>query len=413
MASIVARSAGSAGERSRRALSRLRRTCERDRGRDRVHGSRHACSGSFGGRPLAERSAGHLRQARLGGRAEAVASASSGSDTDHVPVLMNEVLRSFEGSALRVFVDATLGAAGHAAKILQHHPEIELYVGIDADPTALALARRNLAPEFGHKIELVHGNFRQYASLVEGALRARGMEPGVDGILADLGVSSMQIDQDERGFSFMRDGPLDMRMDPGAPLSARDVVNSYSEEALGRIFRDYGEERFWKRLARAVAAARQDDSIETTAQLAEIISRNTRIVPKSKGRKGGRGIHPATRVFQAIRIEVNGELEAIDTALPRMVDSLNPRGRIGIISFHSLEDRRVKKAFYRLSGRGESTDMRSLTKMERYTGITPGEEQKERPTLTLPRRKPFVASEEEIEVNPRSRSAKYRCAEKV
>ncbi|QDZ19182.1 ribosomal RNA small subunit methyltransferase H [Chloropicon primus] len=329
----------------------------------------------------------------------------------HVPVLLREVLQSFEGKALRVFVDATLGAAGHAANILQQHPELELYVGIDADPAALELARKRLQPKFGSKVELVHGNFRQYESLVSGRLRERGFQGGVDGILADLGVSSMQIDRDERGFSFMRSGPLDMRMDPDSPVSAWEVVNRYSEQELGRILRDYGEERLWKRIARSVVTVRAERSIDTTLQLAELISNTTRSARKKKA-KGVKSIHPATRAFQAIRIEVNSELEAIDTALPAMIDSLNPGGTIGVISFHSLEDRRIKKTFSRCSGRVEGRGDR-VSKLERYTGVRAPDEEEEEVTLRLRRRKPFVAEEEEAETNPRSRSAKYRYAEKV
>ena len=371
------------------------------------------------------------------------------SSSPHVPVLLEEVVKSFEGCELRVFVDATLGAAGHAYSILQAHPEIELYIGIDTDPTALALAEQRLQP-FRPKLRLIHGNFRQFKSLVADVLREEegkgkkgGSEVGeigtfsssegkggVDGILADLGVSSMQIDTDHRGFSFMREGPLDMRMDPEAPLSAWNVVNHYSEQELGRIFRDFGEERHWRKLARAVVSARAEASIDTTSQLAEVISNNSRRnfrKGKGKGKGKGKAIHPATRVFQAVRIEVNGELEAIDSGLPPMVDFLNSGGRIGVISFHSLEDRRIKRAFMDYSGRGSegSEQFQSVSKLERYTGVSPFEGERETESgdkengrtrqtcLRMPRRKPVVASEQEAELNPRSRSAKYRCAEKL
>lgn len=374
-----------------------------------------------------EEGAGRARHASYfafcGGRSDGNLGSMADVDHDppnapHVPVLAREVLHSFEGCNLRVFVDATLGAAGHATKILRRHPEVELYVGIDADPDALSLARQKLQPEFGPKIEFVHGNFRQYESLVSAALRSRGLSGGVDGVLADLGVSSMQIDRDERGFSFMREGPLDMRMDPSSPVSAFEVVNSYSEQELGRILREYGEERLWRRIARAVVEERAAGPIETTTALSGLIERCTRSARRGgKRRRGGaKAIHPATRAFQAVRIEVNGELEAIDSALPSMIGSLNPGGRIGIISFHSLEDRRVKRTFLRHSGRAGDGEDR-VSKLERYTGIRAEDDAElggaAGPTLRLLRRKPFVATEEEAERNARSRSAKYRFAEKT
>ena len=238
----------------------------------------------------------------------------------------------------------------------------------------------------------------------------------MDGILLDLGVSSMQLDNGGRGFSFMRGGPLDMRMNPEAPLSAWNVVNHYSEQDLGRIFRDFGEERHWKKFARVIVQERVVQPIDTTLQLADLISRHTRVAKKrrggSRGGAGKKSIHPATKIFQAVRIEVNGELDAIDAALPPMIESLRADGRIGVISFHSLEDRRVKHTFLEYSGERKGS-VEKLTKMERYSGIAPEASEEKTAVLRMLKRKPTTASIEEMELNPRSRSAKYRWAEKL
>jgi len=330
----------------------------------------------------------------------------------HLPVLLSEVVEAFEGRTLRVFVDATLGNGGHADAILKSHPEIELYIGMDDDPSALELSKERLRP-FAAKTKFVHGNFRNYESIVGRALDQH-LPPGgggVDGILADLGMSSMQVDSDARGFSFMRTGPLDMRMNPGASLSAWNVVNEYSEHDIGTILKDFGEERHWKRLARAIVLARADGPIETTTELAQVVARNSPGRKKRNPTKGTKGIHPATRAFQAIRIAVNGELEAIDKGLPAMVKSLRSGGRMAVVSFHSLEDRRVKHTFQKSAGIKSAQG--TVTKLERYSGIRASPSGQPPPVLSLPRRKPVLAKEEEIQCNPRSRSAKLRIADKV
>lgn len=350
----------------------------------------------------------------------------------HVPVLLNEVVAAFEGRRLRVFVDATLGAGGHAAAILAAHPELELYVGLDADPEALALGGARLRDAgHGSRVRLVHGNFGDYGSLVAEALRAEGRaDAGVDGILADFGVSSMQLDAARRGFSFSKAGPLDMRMDTTQGRTAWHVVNETSERELGRILRDFGEQPRWRDVARAIVAQRALAPIDSTEKLRTVVEAAVPLWQRRKRRSSGgakgngprtskRGIHPATQTFQALRIEVNGELASIDRALPAMIASLAPSARMGVISFHSLEDRRVKTAFREAAGlAGHQT---RLTKAERYTGVTASDTALGEASaagggghpLCLPRRRPIVPTDEEVEANPRARSAKFRIADRA
>lgn len=286
-----------------------------------------------------------------------------------------------------LFVDCTLGLGGHARALLEASPEVHV-VGIDRDPEALAVARERLAA-FSERVRLVAGNFRELAAL----LAPLGREAPA-GILADLGVSSLQLDRARRGFSFRRAGPLDMRMGEGA-MTAADVVNTYSEAALEKIFREYGEERDARRVARAIARARVHEPFTTTAELAEVIA-------KAKPRRGapreGR-VDPATRVFQALRIEVNQELAALPELLDQAVRLLDQDGRLVVISYHSLEDRIVKHTFRDLA-KGE---------VDEITGRTRSETQ----LIDVLTKHPVRPSPEELEANPRSRSARLRAARRL
>lgn len=306
----------------------------------------------------------------------------------HHSVLLQEVLNAFETLNISMFVDGTLGAGGHSAALLEAHPEIEHFLGIDQDPTALAIAKERLAP-WSEKVHFFRGNFGELGE----ALSEHQMSK-VNGILLDIGVSSMQFDQPEKGFSFLHEGPLDMRMDPEGPLTAEEVVNSWSEAELGRVFREYGEERRWRKAAYAIVKVRAERPIKTTLQLGAILDPVLRVWPQKKG------IHPLTLVFQALRICVNGELEVLEKVLPQAIDALAPGGRLAVITFHSLEDRIVKRAF-----RFAASDK------EQTTGLGGLFLDKE-PTVDLVTRKPISPSTEEVATNPRARSAKLRVVEK-
>lgn len=307
----------------------------------------------------------------------------------HASVLMQEVLHIFEGRLIYCFVDGTLGAGGHSEAILKAHPEIDLLIGIDQDPVARAIAEERLAP-WNKKVRIVPGNFsdlNQHLSLMK--------IDHVDGILFDLGVSSMQFDLPEKGFSFMRKGPLDMRMDPTQELTAAYIVNHWSERDLGRIFRDYGEEKRWRAAAFAIVSARKAAPISTTLELTAALSQALKPHPFKKE------IHPMTLVFQALRIAVNAELETLESVLPVAIDKLNTGGRLGVISFHSLEDRIVKNAF-----RFAASD-----KMD-TSGFGDGVFLDKEPIVNILTKKPIIPTTEEIAENPRSRSAKLRVIEK-
>lgn len=305
----------------------------------------------------------------------------------HLSVLKNECLRAFEGVSLKVFVDCTLGAAGHAEAFLQSYPTIQTLVGIDQDPQGLEIARTRLAP-WAHKVKLIQGNFE----LLDSYLDELGISQ-VDGILMDVGVSSMQLDQPEKGFSFMRDGPLDMRMDPTHTVTAAHIVNFWPEEELGRIFRDYGEEKQWRKAARTLVEARKAKPITTTRELVDAL--HSALYRFSK-----KGLHPLTLIFQALRICVNRELEVIESVLPVAVNRLSAGGRLAVITFHSLEDRIVKHIFQQYASDKVET-----------TGIG-GMFLDKDPLVTLLTRKPITAEDREIALNPRSRSAKLRVVEK-
>ena len=280
------------------------------------------------------------------------------------------------------FVDVTVGAGGHARALLEAGPGIRL-LGLDRDPDAVALARRRLA-EFGERARVVEANFGDLASTLESF-------PPPDGILADLGLSSMQLEESSRGFSFRRDGPLDMRMSR-AGRTAADVVASASAEELSRIFFEYGEERMANKIARAILEERSRGPITTTRQLSRILARV----------KGDREkIDPATRVFQALRIEVNEELQSLSRFLAAAVEKLNAGGRLSVISYHSLEDRMVKETFRRESGV-------CLCPPKLPVCVCGA-----RRAFVLLTRRPIRPSESEVRRNPRSRSARLRAAEKV
>ncbi|HVG10311.1 MAG TPA: 16S rRNA (cytosine(1402)-N(4))-methyltransferase RsmH [Thermoanaerobaculia bacterium] len=315
-------------------------------------------------------------------------------DTQHLPVLVEETLALLDpGRAQRgsnLFVDATLGLGGHAEAILQASESVQL-VGIDRDPQALELAARRLAP-FGERVRFVNANFHH----LEPALAGIGISGGIAGILADLGVSSMQLDTPERGFSFRFDAPLDMRMGL-AERTAADLVNQGSEGELEKIIRDYGEERQARRIARSIVDARREQPIETTGQLKRLIERVKGNRPPWQ--EGGSRVDPATLVFQALRIAVNDELAGLEGFIQQAIDLLEDDGRMVIISYHSLEDRIVKNAL-RDRARGE---------IDQVTGRPHAETQ----LIEALTRKPIRPSEEEVARNPRSRSARLRAARRI
>lgn len=304
---------------------------------------------------------------------------------EHIPVLYNETIEGLNVKPEGTYLDCTLGGGGHSSAILERLKGGRL-VGIDQDQEAIDYTRNKLA-DYGDSFIAVKGNFEQAPEILE----FLGID-GLDGILMDIGLSSQQIDVVQRGFSYSQDAPLDMRMNRDLKFSAYDVVNQYSQEELIHIFRNYGEERYSGRIARNIVEKREIQPIETTGQLADLIEAS---VPFSKAG------HPAKRVFQAIRIEVNRELEVLENAISPLVDFLNPGGRFCIITFHSLEDRIVKNAFRDLEGRCSCPPGFPVCVCE--------EVQK----LKVINRRPITASKEELEANPRAASAKLRIAERV
>jgi 16S rRNA (cytosine1402-N4)-methyltransferase len=302
----------------------------------------------------------------------------------HVPVLYQAVLAGLQPGPGRTFIDGTVGAGGHAAGLLAASAPDGRLLGLDRDPAALAVARERLA-EFGPRVRLVQASYTEMAAVA-------GDFAPVDGILLDLGLSSLQLADPARGFAFQADGPLDMRFDPRAELTADEIINTWPLDELADIIYRYGEEHQSRRIARAIGAARP---IRGTQSLAAVVAQAV------GGRRGhAPRLHPATRTFQALRIAVNGELDAVAAVLPQAVDLLKPGGRLAVISFHSLEDRLVKN-FFRLQARGEAAD--------------PGVAQPPsfEPVLEWVTRKPLRATPEEIAENPRARSAKLRIAERL
>jgi 16S rRNA (cytosine1402-N4)-methyltransferase len=304
----------------------------------------------------------------------------------HTPVLSGEVFHFLYTSPDGIYVDGTLGGGGHAENILMNSSSHAALIGFDLDPEAVAFSLRRLE-RFSGRVRVVHDS---YANL-NGRLRELRVDR-ISGLLLDLGVSSWQIDQNARGFSFQNDGPLDMRMDPGRPLTAREVVNGYDEKRLAAVIWNYGEERASRRIARAVAAARVRGPIETTGSLASVIGSAV----------GGRMLTKTlARVFQALRIEVNDELGNLRKCLADALDVLQEGGRIVVISYHSLEDRIVKQFFRAASARVEVPATKLLPVRPR------------KPLLNVLTPRPVVASEEEVRANPRARSAKLRAAERT
>lgn len=301
----------------------------------------------------------------------------------HVPVLLRETVEVLSPRP-GLFVDATTGAGGHAEALLEAHPGVRV-LAIDRDPEALELARARLA-RFGGRVALHLGNFAELDAALDAAA-----EPPPAGILADLGISSMQIDEARRGFSFRRDGPLDMRMGPGG-VSAADIVANAPAAELTRIFREYGEERMAHRIAQRIVEERAREPIATTRRLASIVAGVT-------GRRGE--IDPATRVFQALRIEVNQELAALSRFLKTAVERLAIEGRIAVLSYHSLEDREVKETFRRQSAG-------CLCPPGMPVCVCGGQR-----VLRVLTRRPIRPGAAEIAANPRSRSARLRAAEKI
>ena len=310
-------------------------------------------------------------------------------DFKHGPVLFHECLDNLDIKANGIYVDGTLGGGGHSLGIGERLSREGTLIGIDRDEEALEAAGRRLAG-LACDVHLVHSNYADIKKVIADL----GVD-GIDGALLDIGVSSYQLDNSERGFSYMQDAPLDMRMNREESFTAGDVVNTYTEKHLTQIIKDYGEERWASRIAKFIVKAREEGTIETTGQLVEIIKA---AIPASARREGP---HPAKRTFQAIRIEVNSELEQLKTAVNEYCDVLRPGGRLCIITFHSLEDRIVKEAFRKrldpcicpkqlpVCTCGRKADVRKVTG------------------------KPIVPGAEELGTNPRSRSAKLRVIEKI
>jgi 16S rRNA (cytosine1402-N4)-methyltransferase len=313
-----------------------------------------------------------------------------GAGQRHVPVMLDRVLELLApavGGPSAVVLDATVGLGGHAAALLARHPDLRL-IGIDRDAAALARSRARLAAH-SDRVTLVHG---VYDSLSD-VLAAAGVQR-VDGVLFDLGVSSMQLDADERGFSYSRDTSLDMRMDPSTGQTAAEVVNNYSVAELSRVLREYGEERFAQRIARAIERERSVTPLTSSVRLADLVRD---AVPAATRRTGG---HPAKRTFQALRIEVNDELGALERALPAAVTALRVGGRLVVLAYQSLEDRIVKRTF---AAGATSTAPPDLP-------IVPDDAM---PTLRLLTRGAEQADEHEVADNPRAASVRLRAVERI
>ena len=308
----------------------------------------------------------------------------------HTPVALEYalgVLGTALGAPSAVLVDGTLGLGGHAEAFLERFENLTL-VGIDRDEAALALAKDRLA-KFGARVHFVHALYSE----IEDVLADLGIA-SVDAVLLDLGVSSMQLDETERGFAYSFDAPLDMRMDQNEGQTAADILNLYPEAELAKIFKEYGEERYAKPIAKAVVSKRRESEFKNSSELASLI---TKIVPYIPGKTSG---HPAKRVFQALRIEVNGELEILTKTIPSAVSKLRVGGRILVMSYHSLEDTIVKKALVALATSSAPLDM-------------PVELPEHAPIIRMITRGTEVASEQEKSINPRAASVRMRAAEKI
>ncbi len=305
----------------------------------------------------------------------------------HVPVLLEECIKNLNIKEDGIYIDGTIGGAGHSGEIVKHLSKNGLLIGIDQDEIAIKTSAEILAGT-NSRVKLVRDNFSNLKYILED-LKIEGF----DGLLLDLGVSSYQLDKVERGFTYMHDAPLDMRMDNRNILTAREVVNSYSENDLEEIIKNYGEERWAKRIARFIAKFRKDEEIETTHQLVDIIKK---AIPKGARTDGP---HPAKRTFQAIRIEVNKELDVIKGTIEAAVEKLNTGGRICIITFHSLEDRIVKNTFRLLESSCICPQEFPICQCDKKSEVK------------IITRRPIVPTEKELKINPRSRSAKLRVVE--
>lgn len=307
----------------------------------------------------------------------------------HVPIMLSQVIENLDIKAEGVYVDGTLGGAGHSYEIVKKLSSGGRLVGIDQDGDAIKAAGARLQ-KYMDRVDIVKSNYENMVAVLDNL----GIDK-VDGILLDLGVSSYQFDNGERGFSYRTDAPLDMRMDRDTALTAEDILNDYSEEDLRRIIKEYGEEKFAGRIAHEIVAARERERLKTTFQLNEII---TNAIPAAARRHGG---HPAKKTYQAIRIELNRELTVLSDSIEGMIDKLAPGGRLCIITFHSLEDRIVKNAF-------RTAENPCICPPE-FPVCTCGRKSKGK-VIT---RKPIEADEKEREENPRSTSAKLRVFEKI
>lgn len=310
-------------------------------------------------------------------------------DFQHVTVLLKETVEHLDIKPEGIYVDGTLGGAGHASKVCEKLDKNGMFIGIDQDTTALAVSKERLA-KYPVKQMFVHNNFSKIKEILNDLDVAR-----IDGMIMDLGVSSHQLDEVSRGFSYMQDAPLDMRMNPNKSFTAEDLVNEYDEEMLTKIIRDYGEEKWAKRIAGFIVEERKRKRIKRTGELVEIIKK---AVPAAARREGP---HPAKRTFQAIRIEVNQELEILENTVRDIAKILNKGGRICVITFHSLEDRIIKKIF---------KDLSTACKCPPEYPVCMCGGKAELKVIT---KKPILPSQEEVALNPRSRSAKLRVAEKV
>ena len=307
----------------------------------------------------------------------------------HIPVLFHEIMDIMAPQPGEVFVDCTLGGGGHSRGFLERMGDDGRLIGIDQDTNALQAAGANLA-EFGDRVTYVHSNYNNLDEILN-----TYAPDGVDGILFDIGVSSHQLDEKDRGFSYMQDAPLDMRMNQSQKFSAWDVVNTYSEDELHRIIKEYGEERWAKRVAQFIVEFRKEKPVETTGELVDIIKR---AIPKGAREEGS---HPAKRTFQAIRIEVNDELGVLTRTISVAAKHLKKGGRLGIISFHSLEDRIVKDQFRYLASDCICPPELPFCQCDKVSEVK---------ILT---RKPVTATKEELEANSRSKSAKFRAVVKI
>lgn len=305
----------------------------------------------------------------------------------HIPVMLNECLEALITDPKGIYVDGTLGNGGHSAEILKKVDAGGMLIGFDRDIDAIGRVQEKLKSSDGKRVELVHDN---YANMVE-QLDRLGIEK-VNGLLLDLGVSSFQLDLADRGFSFQKDAPIDMRMDQQSGQTAGELVNTASEQELADLIYRFGEDRASRRIARAIVEARDKVEIETTLQLAGIVER-------AKGGRKGKKKHPATQTFQALRMAVNDELAGIEQVLDSMMDRMTVGGRIVVLTFHSLEDRLVKQFFARHVPREESLQQGGVKRIF------------EEPPAKWIWRKPLIATDEEQAVNPRSRSAKLRAVE--